>query len=396
MIAPRAEVAAAGCAVTHRGGITAQEPRVTQPASGTAASSARRPARVEQVDGAQRHVVAHVVERRPHPLRRAAGQRGPGQPVRGELHVQRGPAGRVGQRAGLPVDDRPAAVRVGVHRVHPPAHGDPVDHRLERHLHLVRARAPPTATRGTPPAAPRAASSDAAPSSAAPGSSSTSSSWAAPNRCSSQAWNAVPRRACGFGGSGSGRRSRAASAGGIGGELDEPAHRQLRGQRDDGALAGGGALGEEHVDVGGPALGVGVLGRPGRRGPPCRRGRPAVGASLVAARLVRGSAARRGVGCTCGLRRRAARTSSAPACTAARPGAERVDRPLGRDRLRGGRVRGPVLRFLRPVLDAPHARRLDVARTSSRNTDGCRGRSPVGPHRCPDASSTRSARVSAT
>ena len=37
-----------------------------------------------------------------------------------------------------------------------------------------------------------------------------------------------------------------------------------------------------------------------------------------------------------------------------------------------------------------------VARTSCRNTDGCRGRSPVGPHRCPDASSTRSDRVSAT
>ena len=50
---------------------------------------------VEQVDGAQRHVVAHVVEHRPHPLRRASGQRRPGQPVRGELHVQRRPAGPV-------------------------------------------------------------------------------------------------------------------------------------------------------------------------------------------------------------------------------------------------------------------------------------------------------------
>ena len=109
-----------------------------QPASGTAANSARRPSASSRSTGRSVTSWRDVVERRPHALRRAAGQRGPGQPVRGELHVQRRPAGRVGQRAGLPVDDRPAAVRVGVHRVHPPAHGDPVDHGLERHLHLVR------------------------------------------------------------------------------------------------------------------------------------------------------------------------------------------------------------------------------------------------------------------
>ena len=142
------------------------------------------------------------------------GQIRPGQPVGGELHGQRGEARLVGQRAGLPVDDRVAAIRVGEHRIHPAPHPDARDHRLERHLGLDGTAVRPRRWPGTPPAAPPARRRSAAPSSAAPGSSSRSSSWAAPNRCSSQAWNAVPRRACGLGGSGSGRRSREASPAG--------------------------------------------------------------------------------------------------------------------------------------------------------------------------------------
>ena len=161
------------------------------------------------------------------------------------------------------------------------------------------------------------------------------------------------------------QRERAAQprgeAGGIGGQLDEPAHRQLRGQRDDGALVGGGALGEQHVDVGGPAFGVGhrLVSRTGA--------------------IAEGLPDERGAGVHGGG-----------------PGPERVDRPRGRDGFGRRRVPAPYSGSSAQCSTRPAPVASTVARISPGTATAARGRSPVGPHRCPDSSSTRSARVTAT
>ena len=71
-------------------------------------------------------------------------QASPGEPVGGELHRRRVGVGASGPGAGLPIDHGPAAVGIGKHRVHSPAHHDRSDGHVERHLDLVRRPSPPT------------------------------------------------------------------------------------------------------------------------------------------------------------------------------------------------------------------------------------------------------------
>ncbi len=71
------------------------------------------------------------------------------------------------------------------------------------------------------------------------------------------------------------------------------------------------------------------------------------------------------------------------------PRAQRIDRPERGQRVGGGRVR-------LVGLFGPHAAGGCTWASSTRYGEGSRGRSPSVPQRCPETSSTRSARVSAT
>ena len=130
--------------------------------------------------------------------------------------------GGIRHRAGLPVDDRPAAVGLGEHRVHPPAHGDPVDLRLERHLDLVRLALRPRAGAETPPAAAPAPIVRRGTLVGRAGQFVDVEQLRGPEPLLQPGVEGRTAPGGGFGGSGSGRRSRRASTPGSLGELDEP------------------------------------------------------------------------------------------------------------------------------------------------------------------------------
>src|SRR5580698_6149732 len=97
---------------------------------------------VEQVGGADGHVVGDVVEGGADLGDGDPGERRPGQAVGGELDGNRAPFGVGGGRAaGLPVDHVVAALGgVGEYRVDPAAHQPVADQRLVRLF--VRPRPP--------------------------------------------------------------------------------------------------------------------------------------------------------------------------------------------------------------------------------------------------------------
>ena len=164
---------------------------------------------------------AHVVERRRDPRRAGTpSELGPGDPVERELE-------RIGGllAVGLPVDDQPAAVRLGVHRVDAAAHHLAGQHERERRLDGVRApgrRTDPDSKRAI---SSRRSSSSSMPRSPRPGRSSGSSSDCWPNRASTQAWKRVPKRAAGEGCRGIGRAS---SRGEPVGVVAQPRHGRRR------------------------------------------------------------------------------------------------------------------------------------------------------------------------
>src|SRR5579859_5124135 len=104
--------------------------------SGDLVDEGGQPGFVEQVGGADGHVVGHVVEGGPDLGHGHPGERRPGQAVGGELDgngVAFGVGG--GRAAGLPVDHVVAALGgVGEHRVDPAADQPVADQRLERDL----------------------------------------------------------------------------------------------------------------------------------------------------------------------------------------------------------------------------------------------------------------------
>ncbi len=158
----------------------------------------------------------------------------------------------------------------------------------------------------------------------------------------------MPRRACGFGGNGSGRRSRAASAAGSAASSTSWLTDSCAGSATVGPGAGGGALGQQDVDVGGPALRV------------------------VELRVLRGLG-RKQVHLAAGLRgglgtRRAAlgRARAAPPGRAPRRRARAADRApsgsAGHSAVgwsSGGRVFVVVRGFVGPLLGAVHGGDLD-------------------------------------